>query len=376
MTSAAGSSVSLVRVGVVGAGVAGLTAALALQREGHEVQVYEQAAQLRTGGFGFNLWTNAVSPLHALGVDVPGEPFDHMSFRIGGRHRLTMKMQAPGRPHMNVERGGLLRAIFDCLRPSTVRFDSHVTAADELLGDGADLVVAADGVGSRLRPDVAASQRISQPWAVWQAVIPQGGDLIEPMGGAVVLGRDRFYGLWRHPHGELCWFVEEPALSLETSAEVMLARVAEDEDPLVREIAMLTPVDRLGQWLARDRRPTRQIIGDRVVAIGDATHPMLPCIGQGACTSIEDGVSLAVALRSSSVQESLTKYRRRRFPVAATRVATARLACTLRRPSPIATAVAGTPLGIPFAYGAAAWMRVVNRADKRLLADLDRTAVD
>ena len=55
MTSAAGSSVSLVRVGVVGAGVAGLTAALALQREGHEVQVYEQAAQLRTGGFGFNL---------------------------------------------------------------------------------------------------------------------------------------------------------------------------------------------------------------------------------------------------------------------------------------------------------------------------------
>src|SRR5579871_3441823 len=103
------------RVAVVGAGVAGLTAGVALQRDGHEVQIYEQAAELRAGGFGFNLWTNAVSPLAALGIEVPGEPFDRMSFRAGGKHLMTMRMKTPGRPHMNVERGALLHAIYDGL---------------------------------------------------------------------------------------------------------------------------------------------------------------------------------------------------------------------------------------------------------------------
>jgi 2-polyprenyl-6-methoxyphenol hydroxylase-like FAD-dependent oxidoreductase len=358
------------RVAVVGAGVAGLTSALALQRDGHDVRVYEQAGELRAGGFGFNLWTNAVSPLHALGVEVPGEPFDRMSFRAGGRHRVTMRMKAVGQPHMNVERGELLHALYEALKPETVAFSARIESAESLLADGAELVVAADGVGSRLRPDASVRQRISKPWAIWQAVIPDAGDLIEPMSGAIVLGKERFYGLWRHPRGELCWFVEEPALPLDTPATDLLARVAADDDPLVREIAALTPVDRLGQWLARDRRPTRGLIGDRTVAVGDAAHPMLPCIGQGACTSIEDGIALAVGLRDGTIDAALAAYRRRRLPVTTTRVATAHFACVLRKPSPIATAVAATPMGIPFAYGAGAWMRLINRADQRLLREL------
>lgn len=361
------------RVAVVGAGVAGLTAGLALQRDGHEVQIHERAPELRTGGFGFNFWTNAGTLLHGLGVDVPGEPFDHMSFRAGGRHRMTMALPTPGQPHMNVERGALLRAIHSRLAPDTVQFSSDVTPAADLLAAGADLVVAADGVGSRIRPDAHTRQRTSRPWAVWQAVIPTGGELIEPGGGAVVLGRSRFHGLWRHPNGEMCWFVEEPSLPLDAPAEEVLSRSASDEDPLVREIASLTPVDRLGQWVARDRRPTRRLIGDRVVAIGDAAHPMLPCIGQGACTSIEDGVALAVSLRGRSVADGLLQYRRTRLPVAALRVATAHFACTLRRPGPVATAIASTPVGLPFARGAGMWLRHINRANSRLVAATSRT---
>lgn len=356
------------RVAVVGAGVAGLTAALTLQRDGHEVRVYERADQLRTGGFGFNLWTNAGTLLHELGVDVPGEPYDHINFRTGGRNRTTMPMPAPGQPHMNVERVALLRAIHSRLKPASVQFGRQVSAADDLLADGADLVIAADGVGSRLRPDAAVPQRISRPWAVWQAVIPTGCDLIEPGGGAVVLGARRFYGIWRHPKGELCWFVEEPSLSHDATAEEVLERAGMDDDPLVREVAALTPLTALDQWLARDRRPTRRIIGDRVVAIGDAAHPMLPCIGQGACTSIEDGVAVALALRHASVDEALVRYRRWRLPKTRVRVASAHFACTLRRPSPVATAIANTPIGIPFARAAGMWMRFVNRADRRLIA--------
>jgi 2-polyprenyl-6-methoxyphenol hydroxylase-like FAD-dependent oxidoreductase len=355
------------RIAVVGAGVAGLTAALALQRDGHEVLVHEQAEALRDAGFGLNLWTNAGSLLVGLGVDIPGEPYDHISFRAGGRHRATMRLPAPGQPHMNVERGALLRAILAQLGSDTVRFGSSVGTAQDLLDAGADLVVAADGVGSRLRPDAATRQRRSRPWAVWQAVIPAGADLIEPGGGAVVLGQRRFYGIWRHRAGELCWFVEEPSLPVDATSADVLAAAASDEDPLVRSVAELTPVDRIGQWLARDRRPTKHVVGDRIVAIGDAAHPMLPCIGQGACTSIEDGVALALSLRGRSIDAGLDRYLRWRLPITRVRVATAHFACTLRRPSPIASTVADTPLGIPFAHASGAWMRLVNRADRRLM---------
>ncbi len=356
------------RIAVVGAGVAGLTAALALQRDGHEVRVYEQADALRTGGFGLNLWTNAGTLLTQLGVVIPGEPYDHINFRAGGRHRAVMPMPASGLPHLNVERGRLVRVIHELLARDTVRFDSAVTRADDLLEAGADLVVAADGVGSRLRPDVDQQQRAGKPWAVWQAIIPTGGELIEPGGGAVSLSARRFYGIWRQPDGELCWFVEEPSLPLDATVDEVLARAAGDDDPLVRDVAALTPTGALGQWLARDRRPTRRMIGDRTVAIGDAAHPMLPCIGQGACTSIEDGVALAIALREPSIADALNRYRQWRLPITRTRVATARLACVLRRPSPVATAVGATPLGVPFAHVSGAWMRFVNRPDRRLVA--------
>ena len=356
------------RIAVVGAGVAGLTAALALQRDGHDVRVHEQAEALRDAGFGLNLWTNAGSLLVRLGVDIPGEPYSQISFRAGGRHRATMRMPASRQPHMNVERGALLRAILAQIRADTVLFGSSVSTAQELLGGGADLVVAADGVGSRLRPDVGAHQRRSRPWVVWQAVIPAGADLIEPGGGAIVLGRQRFYGIWRHPAGELCWFVEEPSLPIDATSADVLASASSDEDPLVRAVAELTPVDSIGQWLARDRRPTRNVVGDRIVAIGDAAHPMLPCIGQGACTSIEDGVALALSLRGTSIEAGLSRYLSWRLPVTRVRVATAHFACTLRRPSPIAATIAGTPLGIPFAHVSGAWMRLVNRPDRRLLA--------
>ena len=158
------------------------------------------------------------------------------------------------------------------------------------------------------------------------------------------------------------------------TAADMLERIKGDDDELVRALAAVTPVERFGEWLARDRRPTRGIIGERTVAVGDAAHPMLPCIGQGACTSIEDGIELALVLRGRSVADGLASYRRRRLPLVTTRVASAHFACTTRRPNPISTAVTSTPLGIPFAKGAGTWMRFLNRANNRVMRGLASAA--
>lgn len=355
------------RIAIVGAGVAGLTAAVALQRDGHDVIVHERATALRAAGFGLNLWSNATTLLDELGVAVPGEPYDHISFRAGGRHRVTMPVgPRRGRPHMNAERAALLHALADRLTAGTIRYAAPVAQVADLIEEGADLVVAADGVGSTLRPDHARRARQSSPWSVWQAVIDDGADLIEAGGGAVVVGRSRFVGIWRHPRGELCWFVEEPGLAEDTTAAELLELVASDPDPLVAEVARRTPADRFGEWLARDRWPSRTIVGERLAVIGDAAHPMLPCIGQGACTAVEDGAALTVALRAGSVADAVRRYRRDRLTTVRARVTTAHVACALRRPSPAATAIAATPVAVPFALGAGLWMRTMNRGNRRL----------
>jgi 2-polyprenyl-6-methoxyphenol hydroxylase-like FAD-dependent oxidoreductase len=76
------------RVGIVGAGLAGLATAAAFRRSGHEVSVYEQADELRASGLAINLWSNATSLLPALGIPadrIPGEPFSRMLLRASGR---------------------------------------------------------------------------------------------------------------------------------------------------------------------------------------------------------------------------------------------------------------------------------------------------
>lgn len=350
------------QVSVVGAGVAGLTAALALHRDGHDVRILERADALRATGFGLNLWSNATTLLEQLGTAIPGEPFDRVSFRAGGRQRAVMSMATSGTSHMNADRGAVVRALADQLPAGALEFGRTVTSVADLHAEGAELVVVADGASSRLRPVAVEGRRHRKPWVVWQAVLDDTGDLLEPGTGATIVGARRFVGLWRHPQGGLCWFLEEPALPANCSASQVLERLADDEDPLVVAAAAATPPERLGQWQSHDRWPGA-IIGDRVAVVGDAAHPMLPCIGQGACTAIEDGVALAAALRQGRTHDGLIEYRRRRLLRMRTRVAIAHIACAMRRPSPFAALIASTALGRPFAAAAGACMRAMAAPD-------------
>ena len=102
------------RVVVVGAGLAGLSAAAALHRAGHEVAVFEQGPSLRATGLALNLWSNATSLLPGFGVpagQVPGRPFSRMVLRSSGRSVAEVRLLARGLAHVNVERGELLNAV-------------------------------------------------------------------------------------------------------------------------------------------------------------------------------------------------------------------------------------------------------------------------
>ena len=331
------------RVAIVGAGLAGLATAAAFRRSGHDVTVYEQAGGLRSGGLAINLWSNATSLLPGFGIPagrIPGEPFARMLLRASGREAAAIELPAKGLPHVTIERAELVDALAATLPAGTLSYGARCTDARELAG-GHDLVVAADGAGSALRPAIAGPAGRRWTWTVWQATV--SADLPEvPAGaGVAVIRPGLFSGIWRLPGGRITWFAEQPERRPGDGPQ-LLRDLMDDQDPVLRALAHATPAENWTEWHAEDLWPRRALHRGNVVLVGDAAHVMLPTLGQGACQALEDAAALAAAVAAdSSLDQALRRYEAVRVPRVRRIIALARAGARSRRPSMAGRAVPG-----------------------------------
>jgi len=306
----------IMRVAIVGAGLAGLATAAAFSKSGHTVTVFEQSDRLRASGLAINLWSNATSLLPGLGIPagrIPGEPFSRMVIRTSGREVAAMRLPARGLPHVNVDRADLLSALAGTLPPDTIRFGVRCTGTGELAA-GHDLVVIADGARSALRESVAGPAGERWTWTVWQACVAADVPELPAGAGASVTRPGSFTGIWRLAAGRITWFVEQPGRQPGEGPQV-LSDMADDEDPVVRTLARATPAGDWIEWRAEDIWPRAPWHRGNVVLVGDAAHAMLPTLGQGACQSIEDAATLAAAVaQESSLDQALRRYEDDRIP--------------------------------------------------------------
>jgi salicylate hydroxylase len=320
------------RILIAGAGLGGLTAALALLRDGHDVQVYEQAPQLGEVGAGLQLSANATRVLSLLGVDPAVRAL--ASVPAGKQVRLwntgqTWKLfdlggesiAQYGHPYYTLYRPDLHKVLIDAVRtiaPDSVTlgarslgFESTDSGVTLLLEDGrritGDLLIGADGVHSRIRHGLfGPDEPVFSGCVAWRGVIPAqrlperlrapiGTNWIGP-GGHVI-----HYALRR---GELVNFVgivERDDWQVESwtaagTVEECLKDFAgwnEDVHTLIRNVP--TPF----KWALMVRDPLQQWSRGRVTLLGDACHPTLPFLAQGACMAIEDGFMVARALRET-----------------------------------------------------------------------------
>ncbi len=311
------------RIVIVGGGIGGLTAALALRARGLNATVFEQAEVLREIGAGVSIHPNAARLLKRIGLDDQlrkiGSPISGITLRTSQGNAITTPAgpatPAFGDQGYNVHRADFLNLLFAALPKGTValghrciqlREDGdrvHLSFANGTSAD-ADVVIGADGIRSVVQRGIGLHSRpTSEGIMAYRGLIPSerlawADDLKNP---ALWLGSGRSFLLYPVAGGRLINMVafvptdteSEESWSAPGDLKALALEYAGWDKPVQ---ATINSLDETFRWGIYDRAPLPYWSTSRITLMGDAAHPMVPHVGQGAGQSIEDAITLAVLL--------------------------------------------------------------------------------
>jgi len=334
------------RILIAGAGLGGLTAASCLMKAGHKVEVYEQAPALGEIGAGIQVSANAMHVMRHLGIEdrllAVGVKPEAYVFRLHDTGEVIQRFslsqeELHGAPYTQLHRADLHEILADRARqadPGLVRLNHRVTGFTETT-DGVelhfadrppakgDILIGADGVKSVVRAQMfGAAPATYTGDSAWRLVVPTSRlpkDLLE-----------RVMSVFMGPEGHVvCYYLREGTLmnlvgcveTDETSEESWTVKRPWREfkahfagwHPAIQTIIDAADKDQCYLWALFNRPPIRDWSTKRVTLLGDAAHPTLPYLAQGAAMSIEDGAVLTRTLAmTDSIAEALQIYQRNR----------------------------------------------------------------
>jgi 2-polyprenyl-6-methoxyphenol hydroxylase-like FAD-dependent oxidoreductase len=349
---------------IIGGGIGGLAAAIALRRAGIQATVYERADEIRAVGAGLALWANAVRALGRLGlgdavraIGVPeasgavhswrGETLIPMSSR-DLEHKL-------GEISIVVHRAELQAILQGALDDDAVRLGARCTGftqsrdgvtaqfADGTTASG-DLLIGADGLHSAVRAQLFGARPPRYAgYTAWRAIAPFDHARLTP---GETMGRGARFGMAPVGGGQAYWYATfntpEGGRDSEGQRKPTLLELFRGWHSPIEALIEATDEAAILRNDIYDRDPLPYWSVGRVTLLGDAAHPMTPNLGQGACQALEDAVVLADVLKEGGdVVAALRAYQSRRIERTAALVRQARqvgavgqwsnpLACRLR----------------------------------------------
>ncbi|MDZ8184551.1 MAG: FAD-dependent monooxygenase [Nostoc sp. ChiSLP02] len=322
---------------IIGGGIGGAATALALHKGGFEPVVYERTKQLREVGAGIALWANATHILknfsllkEALevgyvttnyqfnsqnGKELVNIPVDNLELPVIAIHRAELhQLLWRHVPKENL----VLGQTFEKLEILENKVRAHFSSG--LIVEG-DALIGSDGLRSRVRDALKCSQPlIYRNFKTWRGLtdyVPRGyypGYIQE------FLGRGQGFGFMMLGKGRMYWYAAATATEAQPDAPIgrkkELEIMFQDWFVSVPElIAATDEADILTTYLY-DRPPTQPWSKQNITLLGDAAHPMLPTMGQGACTALEDAFVVAKCLKEQAnptlafQQYELERFRR------------------------------------------------------------------
>jgi len=333
---------------IVGAGIGGLVSALCLHKKGYKVEIYEQVEALSELGAGVQLSPNATRVLNHLDLFEDLEPyiFEPNSFQFlnysSGKVITERKLGEAikndfNSPNYDIHRADLQRVLLNKIEAENINIHTNmkVTSVGNNKNSAfieveekkieADLIIGADGIHSKVSDSLFGKKEIIFTGNVaWRMLIPVDllpKNLILP-DTTVWLGPNKHFVTYHVNGGKnlncVC-LVEQDGWLNESWSEKgdieELKRIYKGWNKTIGTLLEHVDPNTLYRWALHDRPPMKQWSKGRILVLGDAAHPMLPFLAQGAAMAIEDGAVLANCIDNfDDIDEALNQFEKIRKP--------------------------------------------------------------
>lgn len=336
------------KVLIAGAGLGGLAAAASLAKKGFEVRVFEQAPQLGEVGAGVQQSANSVKVLYDLGLreqldrwGVRPKTYEYRRYDSGELLHAMPFAEAHerqfGAPYYHLHRADFHRILaekVESLAPGAITLNAKAAGyAEDAEGvtlrfaDGSsargDVLVGADGIRSAIRAQIVGpTQATYTGYCAWRLTIPRErlpADIMDIV-GQVWCGPNNHLVVYWLRAGQIFNFVgcprqaawDDESWTAKRPWEA-LKKDYEGWHPKVQSMVDAADRDQCYYWALNNRKPVYHWSTQRATLLGDAAHPTLPFLAQGAVMAVEDGAILARALAGAgSVADALAVYERAR----------------------------------------------------------------
>ncbi len=322
---------------IIGGGVAGLTAAIALQYLGREYHLFEQAKELKGIGAGFGLAANAMQALEFLHlrkeVEQIGYYLDSFAILDQKGNKLVnpdtkMLSQKYDQKNFAIHRADLHFYLLSKINPKSldigkkaVRFEQQSEYIDVIFEDESvhrtKYLIISDGVKSPLRQQLLpASKPRYSGYTCWRATI-DNSELKLNQGTETWSKKGRF-GMTPLVNDRIYWYAcvnssQNSTLFKDYKVEDLIYRFANYHDPIPSILSATKDQDLIWSDII-DIKPLKNFAYDNILIIGDAAHACTPNMGQGACQALEDVAVLADELqKSKTVKQAFLSFERRRL---------------------------------------------------------------
>jgi FAD-dependent urate hydroxylase len=326
------------KVIIVGAGMGGLAAAIALDQAGYRVEVYDRVGKLRPAGAGISLWSNGVKVMNRLGLGEEiariGGPMKRMAYLSKAGEKLTNfsldpLVQATGQSPYPVARTDLQQMLLEAFGPERVRLNARCIGIEQtpdqafaLFEDGTrasgDVVIGADGTHSTVREHVLGreTQRRYAGYVNWNGLVKADEKLADRESWVIYVGDAQRASLMPVGGDRFYFFFDVPlpyddAINGDAGdVQTELAKYFKGwAEPVQQLIAQLDP-KATNRVKIHDIEPLPAFVKGRVALLGDAAHSTTPDLGQGGCQAFEDAWVLSNVLLTTNigVADALKRY--------------------------------------------------------------------
>lgn len=316
----------MVQIAIIGGGIGGLTAALAIHQAGFECEVFEQAPALHDVGAAIAIWPNATRILQRLNL------FDKILERAGVMEEIRwvdqngwlinrVSISDPQFPAVALHRADLQNTLVRSLRESSIhlgyelidqtqRRDKMIATFANGHSTEADFLIGADGIHSRVRERfLNDGPPIDRGYVVWRGISPTIPSSIPPATAIEFHGRGERFGLGPVGLGRLGWWATANTPNTDEPTKLF-----QGWQRPVLELIEATPPGSILKTIASDRLPTKVWGRGRMTMLGDAIHPTTPNLGQGGCLAMEDATVLARCFEEyGATEEALRNYEQLRY---------------------------------------------------------------